>query len=61
VATIIITYFLLQLEKLRVQQPFYSLLNMLGALLIFNSLAQAWNWAAALIEIFWMLISLFGY
>ena len=41
VAIILITYFLLQLEKLLVQQSIYSILNMLGALLIFISLTKA--------------------
>jgi low temperature requirement protein LtrA len=38
----------------------YSLLNLLGALLILFSLWWAWNMAAAVMEGFWAAISAYG-
>lgn len=54
------TYFLLQLGRLDSRHFIYSFLNFTGALLIFISLLFDWNLAAGLIELFWMLISIFG-
>ena len=45
--------------KLRADGAVYSLLNLIGAALILTSLWFAWNLAAALIEIFWGLASLY--
>ncbi len=55
-----VAYFLLQTGRLRVEDLIYSLLNLLGSLFIFFSLLFKWNLSAALIEIFWALISLYG-
>ena len=60
VAIILICYFLLQIGKLQLKQTVYSALNLLGALLIFISLLFDWNLPAAVIEIAWILISLYG-
>ena len=38
----------------------YALLNLLGAALILYSLSEKWNLAAALTEVFWAGISLYG-
>ncbi len=38
----------------------YQLANLVGACLIFASLWVEWNLAAALIEVFWAAISLYG-
>ena len=57
---IIVTYFAAQQGWLRVEDWRYSLLNLLGALLILLSLITAWNLAAAVIETFWAAISIYG-
>jgi hypothetical protein len=60
VALIILTYILLQLEKIRSEQILYSVLNALGASLIIVSLVFNFNFSAFIVEFFWVLISLFG-
>jgi hypothetical protein len=60
VAVIIVTYVLLQLERVRSEQLLYSLLNAIGATLIIISLYFSFNLSAFLVEFFWLLISLFG-
>ncbi len=60
VATIIITYVLLQTEKLRSDSLYYSLLNAIGAVLILISLYFEFNFPSFVVEFFWLLISLFG-
>jgi hypothetical protein len=60
VGLIILTYILLQVEKLRSTALLYSLLNGAGALLILVSLYYSFNFPSFIVEFFWLLISLFG-
>ena len=60
VAIILIAYMALQLEKLSAQDWRYSAANGLGAFLILISLIFSFNLASFIIEIAWLLISLFG-
>ena len=60
VATIIITYVLLQTEKIRSESLAYSVLNGLGAGLIVISLIFDFNFSAFIVESLWVLISLYG-
>lgn len=60
VAVIIITYILLQLERIRSEHLTYSLLNAAGASLILISLYFSFNFPSFVVEFFWLLISLFG-
>ena len=60
VAMIVVTYLLLQLDKLRSADLAYSLLNALGASLIVASLIVDFNLSALLMEVFWVLISFIG-
>ena len=60
VAIIIVTYVLLQIERVRSDQLSYSLLNAVGASLILLSLYFNFNLPAFFVEFFWLLISLFG-
>lgn len=60
VATIVITYILLQTERLRSDSLYYSLLNAVGAVLILISLYFDFNFPSFVVEFFWLLISLFG-
>ncbi|MFC2136391.1 hypothetical protein ACFLR4_03765 [Bacteroidota bacterium] len=60
VGLIIITYLLLQLDKIKSTQLCYSILNGLGSILIMISLIFDFNFSAFIIEFFWLIISLVG-
>lgn len=60
VLLIVSAFLLIQLKKLTSGHLSYSLLNGIGAVLILISLTVDFNWAAALIEIFWLAISVLG-
>ena len=60
VAIIILTYVLLQLERVRSTDLVYSLLNAIGASLILISLYFDFNFPSVVVEGFWLVISLFG-
>lgn len=60
VAIVVATYFLLQSEKIDSKGFLYSFLNAFGSMLIMYSLLYNWNLASFVIEIFWILISLYG-
>lgn len=57
---ILLSYVLLQLEKLQSTQLIYSVLNAAGAVLVLVSLAFTFNLSSFIIEIFWLMISIFG-
>lgn len=60
VATIILTYILLQTERIKSENLAYSLLNAIGAGMIVFSLIYSFNFAAFVVESLWVLISLYG-
>jgi hypothetical protein len=60
VLIILVTYFLLMSNRLPASSYLYSILNMLGGFMILFSLFYAWNLSAVLMEVAWILISLFG-
>jgi hypothetical protein len=60
VAIIVLTYILLQIDRVRSDQLIYSLLNAAGAALILVSLYFDFNFPSFIVEFFWLLISLFG-
>jgi len=60
VAIILAAYLALQLDKLTVQDWRYSAANAAGAALILISLFFSFNLASFIIEIAWLLISIFG-
>jgi multidrug transporter EmrE-like cation transporter len=60
VVVLMITYLMLQLNKLRSDGLAYSLLNAIGASLIIVSLIVDFNLSALLMEVFWVLISFVG-
>ena len=60
VATIVITYMLLQTERIRSGRFLYSLLNAVGASLILISLYYSFNLPSAIVESFWLVISIYG-
>lgn len=53
-------YFLLQANLLDSTSLSYSGINALGAILVLISLTEAFNLAAFVLEVFWILISLWG-
>lgn len=57
---ILVSYFLLQLQRISSRALGYSVLNGVGAFLILVSLWVDFNLAAFIIEAFWLAISAFG-
>ena len=60
VGLLIITYALLQLDKIDPKGFWYSFNNLLVAILVTVSLVYTPNLASIVIEVFWFLISLYG-
>ena len=60
VVMLMVTYLMLQLNKITSDGLAYSLLNAVGASLIVFSLLYDFNLSALLMEVFWVLISLVG-
>ena len=57
---IIISYLLLQLNKLNSKDISYSAMNLIGASFVIISLIENFNMSAFVIEVFWVGISLLG-
>ena len=60
VIVLMVTYLMLQLNKLSSDDLSYSVLNAAGAGLIVVSLTSNFNLSALLVEVFWVLISCVG-
>jgi multisubunit Na+/H+ antiporter MnhB subunit len=60
VVVLVVTYLMLQLNKLSSDGLAYSVLNAVGAGLIVVSLLFDFNLSALVIEVFWVLISFVG-
>ena len=60
VALLIVTYALLQLERIDPKGFWYSFNNMMVAILVTVSLVYTPNLASIVIEFFWFIISVFG-
>jgi len=60
VLMILVTYGLVQMDRINVKGLRYSFFNGLGALLILISLYIDFNLSAFIIEAAWLLISIFG-
>ncbi len=60
VVFVLLAYLLLQIDKLQQDSITYSALNLVGSVFILISLYYTWNLASGIIEIAWLLISLFG-
>ena len=60
VLLMVMAYLLLQLEKLSSSAVNYLLLNAAGAVLVIISLMFRFNLSAFFMEVFWLLISLYG-
>jgi hypothetical protein len=59
-AIVIIAYFATQASWFSANDPRFAWANLIGAALIIMSLTMDWNLAAFVMEIFWILISIFG-
>jgi len=60
VVFVLLAYLLLQLDRLKQDSITYSVMNLVGAIFILVSLCYTWNLASGVIEIAWLVISLFG-
>ena len=60
VSIVVVTYMLLQIDKIDAKGFWYSFFNAFGSILILYSLTYNWNLASFIIEFFWIAISLFG-
>lgn len=60
VLLIVGTYFLLMIHRVSARELTYPLLNAVGAAFIIFSLLHNFNFAAFLIELFWLIISIIG-
>ncbi|MDG1436951.1 MAG: hypothetical protein P8P83_04150 [Rickettsiaceae bacterium] len=60
VSFVIFNYLLLQAEKLTPTSSFYLYSNFFGSLLLLFSLYYHWNLASVVIEMLWLLISIYG-
>ncbi|MEM1397876.1 MAG: hypothetical protein AAGH38_10585 [Pseudomonadota bacterium] len=60
VILVLMSYFLLQAERLRSDGVRYLLMNAIGAVLILVSLLKTFNLASFVIEICWLAISIYG-
>ncbi len=59
-AVIVVAYFANQQGWLRSSDWRFPAANLLGSVLIFASLFAQWNFPSAVIEAFWIAISLYG-
>lgn len=57
---IIIAFLLLQLNKIKSENVYYSIMNLIGAAFVIISLLNNFNFSAFIIEAFWIVISLIG-
>lgn len=60
VVMVLCCYFLLQIGRLSARSFWYSFFNFLGSVFILISLYYTWNLASGVIEIAWLLISVYG-
>ena len=59
-AIVILAYFATQAGWFSANDPRFAWANLIGAALIIASLTMDWNLAAFVMEIFWILISVYG-
>lgn len=60
VILIIGSYFWMQIGRISGRDPVYSIVNAVGAVLVLISLYFDFNLSAALVESFWLVISILG-
>lgn len=57
---VVLAYYLLQANKCGITSLVYQLLNLIGAILLIISLFVHFNLGSFIIEVFWILITLYG-
>lgn len=57
---VVVAYFLLQTERQEITSWTYQVLNLIGAILLLISLFVHFNLGSFIIEIFWIIITLYG-
>jgi predicted membrane protein len=57
---VVVAYFLLQVDKLQRDSLSYQLYNLIGAILLLISLFVHFNLGSFIIEVFWIMITLYG-
>lgn len=60
VGLVLLAYFMLQANRLSSRSKTFSLLNLTGGSMILFSLFFEWNTPSVVIEVVWILISLYG-
>jgi hypothetical protein len=60
VALLVVTYAMLQLDRIDPKGFWYSFNNMIVAMLVTVSLLHTMNKASMVIEVFWFIISVYG-
>lgn len=60
VICVVLSFLLLQVEKVRYDSWGYLLLNLFGALMLLYSLIYNWNLASVIIEAMWLTITTYG-
>jgi predicted membrane protein len=59
-AFVVIAYLFLQINKYTIRSLEYQLLNLVGAILLLISLFVHFNLGSFIIEIFWIIITIYG-
>lgn len=59
-AFVVFAYLLLQTKKYTIESMQYQLLNLVGAILLLISLFVHFNLGSFIIEVFWIIITLYG-
>lgn len=59
-AFVVIAYLFLQVNKYTIKSLEYQLLNLVGAILLLISLFVHFNLGSFIIEVFWIIITLYG-
>ncbi len=59
-AFVVFAYFLLQINKYTIKSLQYQLLNLIGAVLLLISLFVHFNLGSFIIEVFWIVITIYG-
>jgi len=60
VIILLVAYYLLQAKRISSESVLYSLMNLIGAVLILYSLILDWNTPAVIMESAWIVISIFA-
>lgn len=59
-AFVVIAYLFLQINKYTIKSIEYQLLNLVGAILLLISLFVHFNLGSFIIEVFWIIITIYG-